>query len=279
MKKSTVVEVDSIEGFQEIIRTPEPVLVDYYADWCGPCKALAPNIERVAAANAGRLRVLKVNIDAVPELARRARVREVPALHFYRDGRKVAVLSGFRTAEALTGELTRYGLISETPATPEEPGREDQSGAVPAKSWWAQLLRKSAGRQGAEDAAPARASSFRFLESEGELAAVIDSSFHANAAIFLHDPWCPISARAFRQMEHLGSELPTIDVSRQRLLSAEVERRTGVRHQSPQVIVLRDAIATWDASHGGVTAANVRAALCGPALSAAGAVTGEDAGR
>ncbi len=276
MKKSTAVEVDSIEGFEEIIKAHEAVLVDYYADWCGPCKALAPNVDRVAAANAGQLRVLKVNIDAVPELAQSACVREVPALHFYRDGRKVAVLSGFRTAEALTGELTRYGLISETATTPEEPARKDESGAVPAKSWLARFLRKSAGSQQAEDAAPARVSPFRFLESEAELATVIDSSFHANAAIFLHDPWCPISARAFRQMEHLGSELPTIDVSRQRRLSKEVERRTGVRHQSPQVIVLRDAIATWDASHGGVTAANVRVALGGPALSAAGAATGDD---
>ncbi len=279
MKKGTVVEVDSIDGFQEIIRAHEPVLVDYYADWCAPCKALAPNIERVAAANAGRLRVLKVNIDAVPELAQRARVREVPALHFYCDGRKVAALSGFRTAEALTGELTRYGLISETSATPEEPAREDESGAVPAKSWLARFVRKFAGSQAAEGEPSERASSFRFLESEEELAAVIDSSFHTNVAIFLHDPWCPISARAFRQMEQLGRELPTIDVSRQRLVSAEVERRTGVRHQSPQVIVLRDAIATWDASHSGVTAAKVRAALDGAALSAAGAGTGEDAGR
>jgi len=279
MKKNIVVEVDSIEGFQEIIRAHEQVLVDYYADWCGPCKALAPNLERVATANAGRLRVLKVNIDAVPELAERARVREVPALHFYRAGRKVAVLSGFRTAEALTGELTRYGLISERPAAPKDPARLDESAAVPAKSWLARLLRKSSGSAGAEGEPSERASSFRFLESETELAAVIDSSFHTTVALFLHDPWCPISARAFRQMEQLGSELPTIDVSRQRLLSAEVERRTGVRHQSPQVVVLRDAIATWDASHGGVTAAKVRAALDGPALSAAGAVTGEDAGR
>ena len=112
MKKNAIVEIDSIEQFQEIISAHEPVLVDYYATWCGPCKALAPNIERVAAAHPGALRVLKVDIDAVPELAQRSRVREVPTLHFYRDGRKVGALSGFRTAAALTAELTRYGLIS-----------------------------------------------------------------------------------------------------------------------------------------------------------------------
>jgi bacillithiol system protein YtxJ len=93
---------------------------------------------------------------------------------------------------------------------------------------------------------------------------MIDSSFRGTTPIFLHDPWCPLSARAFRQMERLGSELPTLDVAKHRLLSKEIERRTGVRHESPQVIVLRDAVAVWDASHGKVTAEAVRQALSGP---------------
>ena len=261
MARRSSVEVDSVEAFEEIMRTGEPLLVDYYADWCGPCRALAPNVERVALAQAGRMRVLKVNIDALPELAERAGVREIPVLHLHRDRRKLAVLTGFRTAEALTGELSRYGLISDRPVGVEP---EAESAVSQGPSWAARILGRLRGN-GREEAGasspPAALASFRFLESDDELAAVIQSSSHRPAAIFLHDPWCPISARAFREMEKLGGEIPAIDVSRQRQLSSEVERRTGVRHKSPQVIVLREGVAVWHASHGRVTAAAVRSAL------------------
>lgn len=73
-------------------------------------------------------------------------------------------------------------------------------------------------------------------------------------------------------MEKIGGELATIDVSRRHDLSGLVERRTGVRHQSPQLIVLRDGIAIWDASHWQVTAKSLHAALGeAPGTNAAGA--------
>lgn len=263
-----VAEVHSVEEFEQIIRTGESVLVDYYADWCGPCRALAPNVERVAAANAGKLRVIKVNIDELPELAERAKVREIPALHFYRDSQKVGVLTGFRTDVALTKELLRYRMIA-APGSDVRP-REEAKGGTAKTSLAGRLfglLGRSRAAKGADAEGPA--TSFRFIQSEQELADVIDSSFRAATPIFLHDPWCPISARAYRQMERLGGSLPTVDVSRQRALSVEIERRTGVRHESPQVIVLRDAVAVWHASHGRITTDSVRAAIGGPLAQAA----------
>lgn len=290
MANRTVLEVNSAEEFRAIISSGQPVVVDYFADWCGPCRALAPVVDRIASAYAADLRIVKVDIDALPGLAERAKIREVPALHFYREGRKVAVLTGFRTDEALRRELERYSMVPGAPATPKTPGPGSAPGEPPqervplARRLLAMLGRGTPEKSGPTatpaPAAPAPAApslatygatSFRFIESEDELNAVIDSSFHRPTALFLHDPWCPISARAFRQMEQLGGELPAIDVSRQRQLNAVVERRTGVRHQSPQVIVLRDAVATWDASHGRVTAAAVREALARPlAIPAAG---------
>lgn len=258
-------EVDSVEEFQEIIRTGKPVLVDYYADWCGPCRALAPNLQRVASANAGALRVIKVNIDVTPELAERAKVGEIPALHFYRDSQKVGVLTGFRTDIALTKELHRYGMIA-GPAR-EAPAPQEESPASRRTSLAGRVLGMLGGPRGRKDAVPDPSpTAFKFIESEQDLADVIDSSFRGTTPIFLHDPWCPISARAFRQMEQLGGDLPTLDVSLHHLLSKEIERRTGVRHESPQLIVLRDAVAVWDASHGRVTADSVRAAIGGQRL-------------
>jgi len=279
--KRAVLEVDSVEEFRGIVSAGQPVLVDYFADWCGPCRALAPVVERIAASHSGNLRVIKVNIDALPELAERARVREVPALHFYRGGQKVAVLNGFRTDEVLRRELARYGLIPGVPAAAGQPSPEPAQETSPGEraSWASRLFAKLGGgtttdsdthpaavaAEAGAAAAERRATSVRFIESEEDLNEVIDGSRRQPTALFLHDPWCPISARAFRQMEQLGGELPAIDVSRQRHLNAVVERRTGARHQSPQVIVLRDAVATWEASHGRVTAAAVRAALGEPA--------------
>jgi bacillithiol system protein YtxJ len=80
-------------------------------------------------------------------------------------------------------------------------------------------------------------------------------------ALFLHDPGCPISRAAFRQMSRLSTEIPLIDVRTGTRLSHAVEERTGVRHESPQVIVLRHGQPVWSASHYAITAGDVSAAL------------------
>ncbi len=78
-------------------------------------------------------------------------------------------------------------------------------------------------------------------------------SSDAPVVLFLHDGGCPISARAYREMVQLGGEVPLIDVRRSKTLSRAIEDRTGVRHESPQVIVLRDGRAVWSASHATIT--------------------------
>jgi bacillithiol system protein YtxJ len=83
-------------------------------------------------------------------------------------------------------------------------------------------------------------------------------------ALFLHDPGCPISRAAFRQMSRLSTVIPVIpviDVRTGTHLSHAVEERTGVRHESPQVIVLRHGQPVWSASHYAITAGDVSAAL------------------
>jgi len=80
-------------------------------------------------------------------------------------------------------------------------------------------------------------------------------------ALFLHDPGCPISRAAYRQMARLGDEIPLVDVRRAHGLSRVVEERSGVRHESPQVIVLRQGRAVWSASHYAITTQAVTDAL------------------
>jgi len=88
-----------------------------------------------------------------------------------------------------------------------------------------------------------------------------EHSHEQPVALFLHDPSCPISARAYRQMAQLGGTVPLIDVRHGRQLSQRIEAKTGVRHESPQVLVLWQGQACWSASHYEVTTDAVSAAL------------------
>jgi len=79
---------------QEVIRSELPVLVDYWAPWCGPCRILGPIVEQLADQHAGSLKVAKVDVDAEPELAASAGVRGIPYLVLYRGGQPVAEVTG-----------------------------------------------------------------------------------------------------------------------------------------------------------------------------------------
>ena len=79
--------------------------------------------------------------------------------------------------------------------------------------------------------------------------------------LFNHDPYCPVSAAAFEEMSDAAGDVRLIDVARHRDITRELARRTGVRHESPQVIVLRDGEAVWSASHFRITAQAVARAV------------------
>ena len=88
-----------------VTRASAPVLLDCWADWCGPCHALAPTIDDIARAHAGRLVVGKLDVDANPETASRFGVRSIPTLLLFKDGQLVDRLVGAQPRGAIEARL------------------------------------------------------------------------------------------------------------------------------------------------------------------------------
>jgi thioredoxin 1 len=89
----------------EVLQSSVPVLVDFWAVWCGPCRAIAPHVDAIAQEYAGRAKVVKVNVDEEPEIALRYGIQSIPTLLFFKDGKVQDMIVGVVPRQTIVQKL------------------------------------------------------------------------------------------------------------------------------------------------------------------------------
>ncbi len=100
------VKVDTSNFQAEVLNSAEPVVVDFWAEWCGPCKMIGPSLEEISNEMAGKVKVVKVNIDENPEIAAQYGVRSIPTLAMFKAGEVADIKVGAAPKTALTSWIS-----------------------------------------------------------------------------------------------------------------------------------------------------------------------------
>ncbi len=108
MAENTVVHIDADNWQSEVIESALPVLVDFWAEWCGPCRAIAPVLDQVSVSMAGKVKIVKVDIDKLPQIAAQFGVRSIPTLLVIKDGQVQEQMVGAMNKVDLETKLQAY---------------------------------------------------------------------------------------------------------------------------------------------------------------------------
>jgi thioredoxin 1 len=113
-RATNIVTLTEANFQSEVINSPKPVLVDFWATWCGPCRMLAPIIDEIAKDYDGRVKVAAVDVDIAPSLAERYKVEALPTVMMFRGGKVVDQFVGLRSKGEIQLQLNK--LLAEAPA-------------------------------------------------------------------------------------------------------------------------------------------------------------------
>jgi thioredoxin 1 len=105
MDNSAAVTVDEANFDNEVVKSTQPVLVDFWAEWCGPCKMIAPVLDEIAREKAGSVKVATVNVDENQSLSLRYNIRAIPTLLFFKNGQLRDQITGMTSKKDLLSRL------------------------------------------------------------------------------------------------------------------------------------------------------------------------------
>jgi thioredoxin 1 len=108
LEMSTVAAVDQQSFPSEVLASKTPVLVDFWAAWCGPCRMLAPVVEKLAESFAGRVKFVKLDTEENPDVAGTYGIRSIPCLILFKDGKEIDRFTGFDRGPAIEKMLTKH---------------------------------------------------------------------------------------------------------------------------------------------------------------------------
>jgi thioredoxin 1 len=97
-----------METFNDLIKNKQPVLVDFHATWCGPCKMMAPELQKFAQKNTGKLRVVKIDIDKNQKAAQQFNIQGVPTLILFKEGKVLWRQSGAMSSQQISDGVTAH---------------------------------------------------------------------------------------------------------------------------------------------------------------------------
>jgi thioredoxin len=107
MTNENIIKIVSNNYTQEVENSNMPILVDFWASWCGPCLAVAPVLEQLAVKYSGKIKIGKINVDEEPALASNFRVMSIPTLILFKEGKAIQQMIGLRSVQELEGMIKK----------------------------------------------------------------------------------------------------------------------------------------------------------------------------